>query len=42
MVRPPRKTSATADANVGVTIGAEIDARTDRDAVGGPAPRAKD
>ncbi len=35
----PRKTSATADGNVDVTIGAEIDARTHSDAVREPDHR---
>jgi len=39
IIRRPNKTSATADGNVDVTIGAEIDARTNWDAVRGPAPR---
>ncbi len=35
----PSKMSATADANVGVTIGAKIDAQTDWDAVRTAVPR---
>ncbi len=39
IVKPPNKASVSANANVDVTIGAEIDARTDRDAVRRPDHR---